>query len=95
MSALETCEKLFDQVLFKLVSYKVISPVPADHSKSQYNKFVTTVVKKNRPEFINYSKTDQCYQEFMMKFVGTSTKFSEICSISKILLILLHGPGSS
>ena len=79
MSALETCEKLFDKVLFKLVSYKIISPVTADHSKSQYNKFVTTVVKENRPEFINYSKTDQCLQEFMMKFVGTSTTFSEIC----------------
>ena len=40
------CEKLFDKVFCKSVSYKVITPDTADHSESQYSKFVTTVVKK-------------------------------------------------
>ena len=44
----ETCEKFFDEVLSKLVSYKVITPDTVDHSKSQYSKFVTTVVKVNK-----------------------------------------------
>ena len=50
----ETYEKLFNKVLSRLVSYKVITPDTADHSKSQYSKFVTTVVKENKPEFLNY-----------------------------------------
>ena len=41
----ESCEKLFDKVLSKLASYKVITPDTADYSKSQYSKFITTVVK--------------------------------------------------
>ena len=65
----ETCEKLFDKVLSKLISYKVLHPDTADRSKSksQYSAFVTTVVKENKPEFLNYSKTaqrlDKCYDE--------------------------------
>ena len=87
----KTCEKSFDKVLSKLVFYKVISPDTADRSKSQYSKFVTTVVKENKPKFLNYSKTDQRLDEFMMKFVGASTRFSELCKLFKILLILSHG----
>ena len=74
----ETCEKLFDKILCKLVSYKVISPDTADRSKSQYSKFVTIVVKENKPEYVNYSKTDQRLDEYMMKFVRASTKCSEL-----------------
>ena len=50
----ETYEKLFNKVLSRLVSYKVITPDTADCSKSQYSKFVTTVVKESKPEFLNY-----------------------------------------
>ena len=87
----ETCEKLLGKVLSKLVLYKVITPDTADRSKSQYSKFVTTVFKENKPEFLNYSKTDQRLEEFMMKFIGASTKFSELWKLVKILLILSHG----
>ena len=44
-----TCEKLFDKVLSKLVSYKVITHDTVNHSKSQYRNFATTVVKENKP----------------------------------------------
>ena len=69
----------------------MIIPDTADCSKSQYSKFVTTVVKKNKPEFLNYSKTDQHLDEFMMKLVGASTNFSELCNLFKILQILSLG----
>ena len=39
--------KLLNKVLSKLIFYKVITPDTADHSNSQYSKFVTTVVKEN------------------------------------------------
>ena len=87
----ETCEKLFDKVLSKLVSYKVINPDTAGRSKSQCSKFVTTVVKENKPEFLNYSKTGQRLDEFMVKYGGASPKFSEFWKLFKILLILSHG----
>ena len=86
----QTCEKLLDEVLSKLVSYKVFYPDNTDHSKSQHSKFVTTVVKENKPEFLNYWKASQHLDEFMMKYVGASPKFSELWKVFKILLILLH-----
>ena len=86
----ETCEKLFDKVLSDLVSYKV-TPDTADCSKSQYSKFVAIVVKENKPEFLNYSKTDQCLGEFMMTFVGTSATFCELWKLFETLRTLSHG----
>ena len=74
----ETFEKLFDKVLSKLVSYNVITPDTANCSKSQYSKIVTVVVKEINPEYLNYLKSDQRLDEFVMKFVGASTKFSEL-----------------
>ena len=38
-----------------------------------------------------YSKADQCLDQFMMKCVETSAKFSALWRLFKILLILLHG----
>ena len=87
----ETCEKFIDKVLYELVSYKLITPNAADRSYSQYSKFVTTVVKENKPESLNYSYTDQLLDEFMMEFVGASTKFSKLCKLFTILLILSYG----
>ena len=47
----ETCEKLFDKDLSKLVSCRVDTPDTANHSKSQYSKFDNSVVKENKQEF--------------------------------------------
>ena len=74
-----------------LISYKVITLDTANDSKSQYIKFVTIVVKENKPDFLNCSKTDQSLDKLMMKLNGVSTKFSELCKLLKISLILLHG----
>ena len=57
--------------------YKVITPDTADRSKSQYSKFVTTVVKEIKSEILNYSKTDRRLDEFMIKYAGASAKSSE------------------
>ena len=87
----ETCEKFFDKVLSKLVSYKVITLDTADCSKSQCSIFVTTIVKENKTEFLNYANTDQYFGQYMMKFVGTSTNFSELWKLFRIFPILSHG----
>ena len=68
----------------KLVYYKVITPDTVERSEPQYTKLVTTDVKENKPEYVNYSGTHQCLDEFMMKFVGASTKFSELWNSSRI-----------
>ena len=65
----ETCEEFFDKVLSKLVSYNIITP---ENNTPEYYKFVTTVVKENKPEFLNFSKTDWGLDKFMIKFVGAS-----------------------
>ena len=82
---------MFGKVLSKLVYYKVITPDTVERSEPQYSKLVTTDVKENKPEYVNYSGTHQRLDEFMMKFVGESTKFSELWNLFKILLIILHG----
>ena len=79
----ETCEKLFDKVLSKLVSYRVVTPDTANHSKSQYRKFVNRVVKENNPEFLDNSRTHQPLDKFMMKFVGASRDFLTYANSSR------------
>ena len=72
------------------MSYKVITSDTAYRSKSQCSNFVTTVVKEKKPTFLNYSRTGQFLDEFLMKFVGAPAKYSELCKLFKILLILSH-----
>ena len=87
----ETCEKLFHKILSKVVFDKVITPDTAGRSKSQYSKFVTTVVKENKLEMLNHSKTDRRLDEFMIKYAGASAKSSELWKLFKIFLILSQG----
>ena len=43
----KACEILFQKLLEKLVSYKIV-PSIADDAKMEYSWFVSTIVKKNR-----------------------------------------------
>ena len=62
----ETCENLFDKVVSKPVSYKVITPETTDCSKSQYSKFVTTVVKENQRLFKGWPMFGPIYDEICL-----------------------------
>ena len=70
------------------MSYKVITSDTVYRSKSQCSNFVTTDVKEKKPKFLNNSKADQFLDEFLIKFFGASTKFSELWTLFKILMIL-------
>ena len=47
----ETCKKLFDKILEKLVISKHVASTQADAAKNEYSNFLQTVVKKNLPVF--------------------------------------------
>ena len=50
----EACEILFQKLLVKLVNYKKIVPIIAGDAKMDYSWFVSTIVKKNSNEFLNF-----------------------------------------
>ena len=50
----ETCKKLFDKILGKLVICKHVASTQADAAKNEYSIFLQTVVKKNLPAFRDY-----------------------------------------
>ena len=50
----DSCRKLFDQVLEKLVSSKHFIEANADAAKNDYANFLQTVVKKIRSSFQDF-----------------------------------------
>ena len=69
----EDCLNKFNNILMKLVSYKIIQPGMADRAKIQYSKFISTVVKENRSEFANLDKVKQRLDTFLFAFVLVPT----------------------
>ena len=51
---LETCKKLFDKILEKLVICKHVTSTQAGAAKNEYSNFFQTVIKKNLPAFWDY-----------------------------------------
>ena len=58
MECSEACEILFQKLLVKLVNYKKIVPIIAGDTKMDYSWFVSTIVKKNSNEFLNFKKEE-------------------------------------
>ena len=53
----EICEKFFEKILEKLVSYKKILAKDADSAKLEYSNFLTKVVKVNKSDFVKFNKS--------------------------------------
>ena len=50
----ETCKKLFDKILEKLVICRNVTSTQADAAKNENSNFLQTVEKKNLPAFWDY-----------------------------------------
>ena len=65
----ETCKKLFDKVLEKLVICKHFASTQADAAKNEYSNFLQNVVKKNLPAFQDYQIKENSLDEFFMRYL--------------------------
>ena len=72
----DSCRKLFDRILEKLVSSKHLIEADADPAKSEYANFLQTVVKKNRSSFQDFQVDEVGLDEFFEIFWGHFLLFS-------------------
>ena len=88
----DSCRKLLDQVLEKLVSSKHFTVANADTTKNEYANVLQIVVKKNQSSFQDFQVDEQVdLDEFFMRhFEGTSS-YSALVEIFISALILSHG----
>ena len=89
----ETCKKLFDKTLEKLVICKHVPSTQADAAKNEYSNFLQTVVKKNLPAFWDYQIDENRLDEFFMRYFiyEGSSWFATLIVIVKFVMALSHG----
>ena len=64
----DSCRKLLDQILEKLVSSKHFTEVNADAAKNEYANFLQTVATKNRSSFQDFRVDEVGLNEFFMGY---------------------------
>ena len=87
----ETCKKLFDKIVEKLVICKHATLTQADAGKNEYSNFLQTVVKKNLPAFRHYQIDENRLDEFFMRYFEGSSQFATLIVIVKFVMVLSHG----
>ena len=87
----ETCRKLFDKIVEKLVICKHATSTQADAAKNEYSNFLQTVVKKNLPAFRHYQIDENRLDEFFMRYSEGSSQFATLIVIVKFVVVLSHG----
>ena len=87
----DTCKKLFDKILEKLVTCKHVTSSKADAAKSEYSNFLQKIVKKNLPAFQDYQIDDNRLDEFFMRYLDGSSRFGTLIVVIKFVMVLSHG----
>ena len=90
----DSCQKLFNHILQKLVNTQHISSEFADESKVQYAAFLQNIVKADKTNFQNYSIDDNKLDEFFIGYVEDHARYNKFAEIMKIVLTLSHGQAS-
>ena len=81
----EICEKIFEKILEKLVSYKKILAKDADAAKFEYSNFLTKIVKANKSDFVKFNKTSDRVNVFFGKYINAS-EYEQMWCVFKLLL---------
>ena len=89
----EICEKIFEKILEKLVSYKKILAKDADAAKFEYSNFLTKIVKANKIDFVKFNKSSERVDFFFGKYINRS-EYEQMWCVFKLLLCLSHGQAS-
>ena len=80
----ESCILMYETIMTKLEEYNIITPSSADVSKLLYHKFLSTVVKENKEEFMKFDKAMQRLDVFLRKFNGGPLSNAKIgCFLEK------------
>ena len=83
----EICEKCFEKILKKLVSYKKILAKDADAAKLEYSNFLTKIVKSNKSDLVKFNKSSDRVDLFFGKHMNTS-EYEQMWCVFKLLLCL-------
>ena len=75
----EICEKFFEKILEKLISYKKILAKDAD-AKLEYSNFLTKIVKANESFFVKFNKSSDRVDLFFGKYINTSEHENSVFS---------------
>ena len=90
----DSCQKLFNHILQKLVNTQHISSEFVDESKVQYAAFLQNIVKADKTNFQNYSTDDNKLDEFFIGYVEDHARYNKFAEIMKIVFTLSHGQAS-
>ena len=89
----EICEKFFEKIVEKLVSFKTILAKYVDAAKLEYSYLLTKIVKANKNDFVKFNKSSNRVDLFFGKYVNT-IEYEQMWCVFKLLLCLLHGQAS-
>ena len=82
----EICEKFFEKILEKLVSYKSILAKDTDAAKLEYSNFLKKIVKANKSDFVKFTKSSDQVHLFFGKYINIS-EYEHMWCVFKLLLL--------
>ena len=86
----ETCKKLFEKILEKLVICKHVTSPQADAAKNEYSNFLQTVVKKHVPAFQDYQIDENRLDELFLRYFEGIPRFATLIVVVKFVMVLSH-----
>ena len=87
----EGSELMFEKLLTKLVEYKKNKPSVADQAKFEFSRFMSTLVKENRDEFIAFRKETDRLDESFWRYIRSKYQLKSQRKLFLIVLVLSHG----
>ena len=82
----EICEKFFEKILEKLISYKSILAKDTDAAKLEYSNFLKKIVKANKSDFVKFTKSRDQVHLFFGKYINIS-EYEHMWCVFKLVLL--------
>ena len=77
----DTCKRLFDRILAKLVSTNHFISESSDVWKQQYSVFLQIIVKVDQASFLNFDIYSPRLDVFLMESMKDSVRFSKLVDL--------------
>ena len=84
------CERMFEEILEKSVSYKQLPSREPDAEKLEFLNFLSTAVKEHKDSFVKFDKEIDRADTFIWQFFLDNNKFIMLRKVLKMLIILSH-----
>ena len=87
----ESCKKLFNIVLEKLVATKHFTSSIANEAKQQFSLFLSTTVKDDKQTFLKFDIDNTKLDVFLLSYLKDDPRFKSFTLIAKFVCTLSHG----